>query len=262
MKIEYETNLNRACMHIFLEKSYEEDYQLPMLRNNRMKGILAADGCEIGGKSRYTYEIGGYVSMQKKYEKTGMKKEELKNFVAELLETIDEVQEYMLEPGNLVLKPECIFWKEEKWWFCYLPDNPEELNQEFHKLTEYFVKTVDYKDTEAIFLAYELHRASFMEHFDLRHTLSEYEKQEKERKEELEELRNKKKMNENIFQLEDDEIQNKKKPQNPEFAYNPVPATTAIREDIPIWQPWKRRKKNAGKGRWGLWDDLIIESDN
>lgn len=261
MKIDYETSLNGAYMHVFLETKYKENYQILMIQNNQIDGLLKMEGSKAEGKSRYTYEISGLLSMQKKFEKTGMKIEELKGFITALLRQMKEVQKYMLDEGNLILRPECIFYKEEKWIFCYLPDNAEQMNQAFHKMTEYFVKTVDYQDTEAIFLAYELHRASFQENFHLEQVLIEHEKQGKERERELEELREKQKLHENIFCLDEEKEFAKSNQKESTFAYNPVPAVTAIREDVPGWQPWKRRK-DPQKGRWGRWNDLIMESDN
>lgn len=241
MRIEYETSLNYANMHIFLEKPYEEDYQIQMLRQNEIEGILSVEGCEIEGKSRYTYEISGCTSMQKIYEKNGIKKEELKTFIKVLLDTIEKIQSYMLEPNNLVLQPECIFQKNGKWHFCYLPGETSKMKDTFHQLSEYFVRSVDYKDTESILLAYELHKASFQEHYNLRQVIEEYEKNGIKRGKELEKS---------------------------SVVYNPTPAAGAIREGRNAWQYREKREsdtyvdKYMSKNRWGLWQDLIEESIN
>lgn len=241
MRIEYETSLNYANLHIFIEQPYEEDYQIQMLRQNEIEGILSVEGCEIEGKSRYTYEISGCTSMQKIYEKNGIKKEELKEFIKVLLDTIEQIQRYMLEPNNLVLQPECIFRKNGKWHFCYLPGETSKMKDAFHQLSEYFVRSVDYKDTDSILLAYELHKASFQEHYSLRQVIEEYEKNGVKRERELE---------------------------KPPLVYNPTPTPGAIREGRNAWQ--YRGKKESGiyadkytsKKKWGLWEDLIEESTN
>lgn len=264
MRIEYEMSLNNTNMHIFTEQPYEEDYQIQMLRQNKIAGILAVEGCEIEGKSRYTYEITGLTSMQKLYEKKGMKKDELKNFLKILLDTIERVQKYMLEPNNLILHPECIFRKNEQWYFCYLPGKTEKTGDRFHQLSEYFVRTVDYKDTEAILLAYELHKASFQENYSLKQVLDEYEKNGIKRDMELEELRKKQKIHENIFSLTEEETQNHTETKKPPFFYNLNPATNAIREDdgVHSYQVKSKKLRSREKERWGLWDDLIKESDD
>lgn len=38
----------------------------------------------------------------------------------------------------------------------------------FHELTEYFVKHLDYKDTEGVFLVSKIHRETLKENYDLK----------------------------------------------------------------------------------------------
>ena len=48
MNTKYEKELNRICLHIHVPEIYEEDYQMPMLRANKIPGILGEDagkGC-------------------------------------------------------------------------------------------------------------------------------------------------------------------------------------------------------------------------
>ena len=179
---EFETKLNRVCLHIYKEKHYEEDYQMPMLRRNKLDGILEVDGCEVEGRARYTYEISGMVSMKSMYSNTCIKKKEIYDIVTRILEVTETLQKYMLNPNCLVLKPEYIFNKEGQWSFCYFPDMEEDLCRLFHELTEYFVRMLDYEDTEGIFLAYELHKATLQEHYDLELIMREYKLHETERK--------------------------------------------------------------------------------
>lgn len=40
MNTKYEKELNRICLHIHVPEIYEEDYQMPMLRANKIPGIL------------------------------------------------------------------------------------------------------------------------------------------------------------------------------------------------------------------------------
>lgn len=181
-RAEFETKLNRVCLHIYKEEHYEEDYQMPMLRQNQLDGILKVEGCEVDGQARYTYEISGMTSMKAMYENTNIKKQEIEAVITRILEVTETLQCYMLNPNCLVLKPEYIFFKEGNWYFCYFPVMEEDLCKLFHELTEYFVKMLDYQDTEGIFLAYELHKATLQEHYDLELIMKEYRNRESERK--------------------------------------------------------------------------------
>lgn len=101
MNTKYEKELNRICLHIHVPEIYEEDYQMPMLRANKIPGILEVNGCGIDGESRYTYEITGLVSMAVLFENKQVQKGDIEQFIYCLLESISQLQKYMLHPGCL-----------------------------------------------------------------------------------------------------------------------------------------------------------------
>lgn len=262
LQTEFETKLNRTSFHIYVPGHYEEDYQMPMLRQNKIPGILEVEGCEVEGKSRYTYVINGLVSMKVLHEKSAITKQEIQEFVTGLLEVTGKLQEYMLNPDCLVLNPGCIFHKNGQWFFCYLPGMEENLSKSFHELTEYFVKTLDYEDTEGIFLAYELHKATLQEHYDLEQIMRDYETHKEERSQSMEERSERKQNYGNVFDLTEEEenyeaIQNHTSNEEYEVSNK----TDIIREENDWWKPWRKTQKRLRKKRWGSWDDLILETD-
>lgn len=141
MNTKYEKELNRICLHIHVPEIYEEDYQMPMLRANKIPGILEVNGCGIDGESRYTYEITGLVSMAVLFENKQVQKGDIEQFIYCLLESISQLQKYMLHPGCLLLEPEYVFCRKQKYFFCYLPGGKQELCESFHRMTEYFVES-------------------------------------------------------------------------------------------------------------------------
>lgn len=291
-RAEFETKLNRSCLHIYKEAHYEEDYQMPMLRQNRLDGILEVEGCEMDGKARYTYEISGLTSMKTMYENTSIKKQEIESVIARILEVTNTLQRYMLDPNCLVLKPEYIFYKDGQWFFCYFPGMEEDLCKIFHELTEYFVKMLDYEDTEGIFLAYELHKATLQEHYDLELIMKEYRGRESERKKLLKDRQKPVRVKQenkgsihrkpapalsgdeekevfsygghgNIFSVEDEE--ETKQEQSP-FTYGnkeELYSANIIREEKTggWWKSWRKAANGIRRKRWGSWDDLILETD-
>lgn len=298
---EFETKLNRVCLHIYKEEHYEEDYQIPMLRQNHLDGILEVDGCEVEGKARYTYEISGMVSMNSLYGNTCINKKDIQNIVTRILEVTETLQKYMLNPNCLVLKPEYIFNKKGKWFFCYFPDMKEDLCRVFHELTEYFVRMLDYEDTEGIFLAYELHKATLQEHYDLDLIMREYKLHEIERKKtqtqkqksigsqkkEIKKSENKPQKEShsenyeiygrgnsipekedihkgigNIFYLtEEEEKYGKEQDNKIHEKYEPAQSTDTIREKGGWWKSWRKAANGIRRKRWGSWEDLILETD-
>ncbi len=179
-----EIKLIKVWLHIYTQEEYKEDYQMPMLRRNRISGILMIEGCEEEGMGHYTYDVSGLASMKTLYEKKRIKRRDIEGVVRALLRTVEALRQYMLNPDCVLLNPECIFRKEKKWYFCYLPGYQGALSVSFHELSEYFVKMLDYEDIEGIILAYEIHKATLQEHYDLSGVMKEYEIHEKVRKRE------------------------------------------------------------------------------
>ena len=258
MNTNYEKELNRICLHVHKPEIYEEDYQMPMLRQNDIPGLLEVNGCGIDGESRYTYEVTGLVSMAVLFENKQVRKSDIEQFVYCLLETTREVRNYMLNPGCLLLDPEYIFCKKQTYFFCYLPGKTQELCESFHHMTEYFVKKLDYEDEQGITLAYELHKATLQENYDLYEIMQEYrEEYEAEDEEEiLEETQEWEEQEDTFsdmaFQLESEED------------YEPMKDTEVIKESGGVWSAWKKAAHKIGRGRlgrWGSWDDLILETD-
>ena len=194
---QFESKLNQSNLHIYLDKPYEEDYQIPMLQKNPIVGILPVKGAALNGRSKYTYQTKGFQTMAVIYEKKPIQQQEIQLLVMELLQIIEKLENYMLNPNCLILDPEYIFLNEKQWYFCYLPGWDGKLSQSFHQLTEYFVRTLDYGDTNGIVLAYELHKATLQENYNLGEIMKQYEAHEEERKRTMEEWREEQRQNRN-----------------------------------------------------------------
>ena len=109
------------------------------------------------------------------------------SFIRQFMDVVENLRNYMLDPDCLLTGPEYIYEKDGRFGFCYLPVRQKSLYRSFHEMTEFFVKKLDYKDTEGIFLSYLLHRATLREDYDLREIMEEYEREEQERRAEKEE---------------------------------------------------------------------------
>lgn len=167
MESKYKQDWNH--MYFILERPefYEEDYQMRMLQENKIEGLLQVSGQGINGKSQYSYEISGKVSMKSVYEKMVIEKDELASFLRQFLNLLSQIENYLLNVNCILLEPEYIFYEEGKYFFCYLPIEEEQFCYRFHCLTEYFVSKINHKEQQAILLAYELHKATMEENYSL-----------------------------------------------------------------------------------------------
>lgn len=252
-EIREEKDWNQSCLYIEVPVPYEEDYEIRMIRNNDIPGLLKVTGIGSEGKSRYAYHTGGYISLAKKFEKETVDRDMIMEFTCQFIQTVNAVRDYILDPDGILLAPEYIYVKEGRYKFCYLPMSYRCLKNSFHEMTEFFVKKLDYRDTEGIFLAYILHRSTLQEEYDLRAILDEYISEEKKRKEEQ---KQKEDISDGtIFTVEDE-------------GEEAVEKIYTVRPDDPSAMEEKKRygpiRKMIGKirtGRWGNWQDLITEID-
>lgn len=181
MKEEYERDLHHTWLIIEVDKVYEEDYQMRMLSDNTISGLLDVRGQGTDEKSRYRYDIGGKISLKELWEKEKWGYKKLEEFVKQLVHILYELNNYLLNVNCLSLRPEHIFEGGGRYHFCYLPGEEGDIWKGFHVLMEEFVRVMDYDDKEGIYLAYELHKASMEENYDIEQILERIlEKKEQE----------------------------------------------------------------------------------
>ena len=193
------------------------------------------------------------VEVPYEFEKETVDRDMIMEFTCQFIQTVNAVRDYILDPDGILLAPEYIYVKEGRYKFCYLPMSYRCLKNSFHEMTEFFVKKLDYRDTEGIFLAYILHRSTLQEEYDLRAILDEYISEEKKRREEQ---KQKEDISDGtIFTVEDE-------------GEEAVEKIYTVRPDDPSAMEEKKRygpiRKMIGKirtGRWGNWQDLITEID-
>lgn len=181
MREEYEKTLHHTWLILETDEIYEEDYQIRMLSDNTLFGLLPMRGQGENDRSRYRFDITGKTSLRELWNEEKWDHEKLEQFMRQLIQVLYELNNYLLNLDSLSLRPEHIFKNEDTFYFCYIPKKRDNIWIEFHVLMEEFVKNMDYEDKEGIYLAYELHKASMEEDFDMEQMLERIlEKKEQE----------------------------------------------------------------------------------
>lgn len=243
MKACYKNDLKRAYLILEGVESEAEDYQIYMLKENEISGLLKTDIRYVDNISHYYYDISGKSSFKAMHEKVKLTYEEMKQLIFALLETIKTIRKYMLEGNCILLEPEYIYCEKEQFYFCYFPKCTSELKEEFHKLTEYFVREVDYKDREGVHLAYSIHKATMEENYSIERIMDELLSEKEEEEQPSVETVNYQEKIEETVEREGKEA-------------------GMIQEKKDFWQPVKRLLDRKKQGRWGYWDEIHIEKEN
>lgn len=270
MKVTYEYGWEHTDICIDLPVPYEEDYQMRMLGGNAMSGLLPVRGNGRDGESRYTFRSAGGMSMEKRYESRGMKREEIERFADQLTAAVDDLKRHMLDPDCLLIRPELIFVEDGTFKFCYLPVKrgtaEKSLCVRFHELTEYFVKKVDYNSAEGVFLVCRLHRETMGESYELKKVIEECRKEaddlELPRRHRQEDRRKDRRKagtaepdpSDKLTELSESAVFSVDDEVNDEEEHAERPNRLAGR-------PKKKALRRIRTGRWGDWSDLITEND-
>lgn len=183
MRTYYKNDLKKAYLILETEQGEKDDYQIIMLQENEIEGLLKTDVRYVDNQMYYYYDISGKTSFKTLHEKVHLTCEEMKTLVEELLRTIRNVQKYMLEGTRILLNPEYIFCEKDRFFFCYYPPCEQDVKETFHELTEFFVREVNYADEEGVHFAYTLHKATMEENYSIEEIMEQFVPEEKEEEE-------------------------------------------------------------------------------
>lgn len=222
---------------------YQEDYQMRMLKVNAPEGLLRVRGRGMNNHSYYDYDVSGKVSMKAMYERAKLQEADLRQFLTDFQAVLREAETYLLDIHRILLRPEYIFYEEDRFYFCYYPPASQDLWEEFHLLTEYFVKQADYQNKEALRMVFLLHKGTMEENYSIEKLMKEcFHVEEKVEKEEKKEIRYDTREHDWITEQE--------------------MGSSILRETDSMWEPVRNLLNRHKKKRWGDWDGLHIEEED
>ena len=98
------------------------------------------------------------------------------------MKVMEEMSEYLLNPGCLVIQPEYMYVDMEKreLFFCYLPGFEEDVRRQFQNLTEYILPKINHEDGNAVMLGYGIYRRALEDSFHLEHIKEELYRERRE----------------------------------------------------------------------------------
>ena len=105
---------------------------------------------------RYSYEISGRESLSARARLRALQGEEIREIVRAVYGACEELEQFLLRPGNLILEPGLMYRGRERWSFCAHPGQEEDIIEQMQRLSRFFLSKCDHEDTRTAKLAYDL----------------------------------------------------------------------------------------------------------
>ena len=171
MEIRYRWERNHYYMLISADCVAADSYQLRMLEENQIYGLLKVRAQQINGQTELCYHITGRQLTGQRFGGVYLTESYIKRLMAEINKTASALEEYLLDLDSLLLEPEFIFWREQDDMpeFCYYPtDKPEKnFRERLRALLRYMLDKTDHKNEQTVALVYGMYQIGVKDYFQM-----------------------------------------------------------------------------------------------
>lgn len=240
---------------------YTEDYQIRMLEENNIGGLLCLRGHGEEGASIYEYDISGKTSLKTKYKENKIDMKEMLKFIESLLDVIREINAHLLCADHLLMDPEYIFWEDGTYFFCYYPGGQWNVWEAFHRLTESFVQWTDFRDDASVRTSFLLHKETMKENYSLHKIVRQIKEMQEEAKRKWERG--------TILDVREDQSDERTADRaragydtaEHDWITKQEAGSSIMRETENMWRPVREFLRRHKKPAWREWDGIFIDEE-
>ncbi len=161
LKVEYRREWGK---YYLIVESNGEDYQVRMLRNNQIPGLLAAEQREWNNQSYCYFDITDCISLKERFKKTAPGVEEIRDLLRKIELYSRELEKYLLDRNDFLLGLEYIYYsRDDLPGFVCLPGYQVRQEEQLCRMLEEIMECMDYRNREAVSLIYMLYSRSRQE---------------------------------------------------------------------------------------------------
>lgn len=147
--------------YLVVEACEEGGYKEEMLKNSKIPGLLNVMGQDFNGRHELWYETTGMQPLKASFKQKAPGTEEITELMKQMECLAVRLEEYLLEPEELVLELAYIFEEEGgRYLFLYLPGYDKASCGGLYRLLEEMMEYVDYENHRSVSFLYLLHARS------------------------------------------------------------------------------------------------------
>jgi len=170
MKTEYRRDLQHTWMILSGGDVPEEDaYEVRMLTENRISGLLYCKTVSMDGQQRFYYDVTSRRSAAAVLETAQIGKPMLEQILISLAKVMEDLSDYLLDPDGLLLSPEYIYCdpKQTAMRFCWYPGRDIRFNEQAKILGSALLPRLDQTDRAGVVIGYQFYQYCAAEELSL-----------------------------------------------------------------------------------------------
>ncbi len=155
----------------YLEVSKTEipdGYEGNMLVSNIFKYIPPTEIRVIDGCKTMYVKIDGMCTLVARYARFMPTKKDVKKLLRDISGCLKEMEEYLLDPGGLLIDARYILYNSnlDSYCFLYVPGRRESYKEQLKLLLEEIMKSYDHSDREGVMFLYDFYSGLLSDRFD------------------------------------------------------------------------------------------------
>ena len=160
MKISYRREFKHNYLIIDPEELTWQGYESQMMSRNSIEGVLRFQLRQMDSGVRFYYEITSRQPLSRILENRNIQAEEIRRLVIGIFGVLERAERYLLMEERILLEPQYLYVDPDTFrvWLCFVPGIERNFPEDFSKLLEYLLGSVDHQDKESVVLAYGLYQ--------------------------------------------------------------------------------------------------------
>ena len=166
MKVRYRNDLYGNYMLIEIPENIDTSlYPFKMLMKNKISGVLSCQERMEDGNAYLYVDISQKRNLLQEYQDKEWQLEDMVSFFQEMTCILEEIRSYLLHENMVIMNPEYIFRDLEtnNLYVLIVPWLWEDKT--LHKLAEFFLEKINYRDENGVNAAYLFYRQQSQPHF-------------------------------------------------------------------------------------------------
>ena len=149
-----EKDLKGQYLWINREDVRGEIYEENIMRKQKISRLLPFYEVENMGEVHLVYSLEYRKNFVNALKNGRMQCQQMESLIKSIVQLMQMMDEYLLDPSNLAMEMEYIYENSENWDFIYIPGYQEDFWKQMEKLSETWLNCVDYSDEKAVLWAY------------------------------------------------------------------------------------------------------------